>query len=221
MENILEFVNVHYRIDGPDGALHLLNGVSFSLSRGESLAITGPSGSGKTSMLRLAAGLVPISEGHIHLDGADLAKIDAEGRAVLRRTKLGQVFQHFRLVENLDAIENVVLGQELAGLEVDFDAAADALAQVGLEHRMQHRPAMLSGGERQRVGIARALIHNPPLVLADEPTGNLDRDRAGQVFELLLASVEARGAGLILVTHDPELAARCGRKLVIRGGVLH
>ena len=86
---------------------------------------------------------------------------------------------------------------------------------------MQHRPAMLSGGERQRVGIARALIHNPPLVLADEPTGNLDRDRAGQVFELLLAGVEARGAGLILVTHDPELAARCGRKLVIRGGVLH
>jgi ABC-type antimicrobial peptide transport system, ATPase component len=150
--------------------------------------------------------------------GGSLSQASDEERARIRRTKLGQVFQQFRLVDTLTAVENVMLGMELAGLDMSLDAANEALEDVGLGNRARHMPDQLSGGERQRVGIARAIIHEPPIVLADEPTGNLDRARAGQIFDLLLNRVEQSGASLVVVTHDPELAASCDTQLHLRGG---
>jgi len=219
---LLEARRLHFVHHGPGGTLGILQGVDLTIKAGEKVAILGPSGSGKTSLLMLLSGLEVPSAGEIWLDGVNLAALDEEGRARLRRERIGIVFQAFHLVPTLTALENVALPLELQGMRprAARQAAAEMLAAVGLAGRAHHRPSALSGGEQQRVAIARALITRPALVLADEPTGNLDAETAAQVMGVFFARLEEAGAALCLVTHDAELAARTDRRLALRHGRL-
>ncbi|MEM7078715.1 MAG: ABC transporter ATP-binding protein [Pseudomonadota bacterium] len=200
--------------------LTVLNDVTLDIAAGESAAIIGPSGSGKTTLLLLLAGLDQPDSGSIEIEGTDLGKLSADERADLRRDRLGIVFQSFHLIPSLTALGNVTLPLEIAG---DPDAEAKArtiLERVGLSHRESHYPTQLSGGEQQRVAIARALVHEPPLILADEPTGNLDKDTGASITDLLFDLHHNLGSTLVLVTHDGTLAARCQRQLRLDGGAL-
>ena len=205
-------------VDGPDGPLTILDGVSFALARGDSLAIVGASGSGKTTLLGLLAGLDRPSSGAIVLAGEKLDALDEEERARLRRRRVGFVFQNFHLLPALNAEENVMLPLELDGRADARDRAGDALARVGLAARRHHYPAQLSGGEQQRVALARAFVHEPEILFADEPTGNLDQRTGAAIGDLLFALNREHGTTLVLATHDASLAARCARKLALSGG---
>jgi putative ABC transport system ATP-binding protein len=207
---------------GPGGALRILQGVDLTIKAGEKVAVLGPSGSGKTSLLMLLGGLEAPSEGEVWLGGVNLGALDEEGRARLRRTQIGIVFQAFHLVPTLDARENVALPLELQGHapRAARAAAEEMLAAVGLAHRARHLPAALSGGEQQRVAIARALVTRPALVLADEPTGNLDAETAEAVMAVFFDRLAEAGAALCLVTHDRALAARTDRVFALRHGRL-
>ena len=214
----LRNVSMHYAL--ADSHVRVLDEVSLDVARGERIAITGPSGSGKTTLLLLLGGLERPTGGSVELDGQRLERLGADELADLRRDRIGIVFQSFHLVPSLNALENVALPLEIAG-RTDARARARALLEaVGLASRMAHYPSQLSGGEQQRVAIARALSHSPKLVLADEPTGNLD-DRTGEaVAQLLFSLSEREGGALLLVTHNPALAARCDRVLRLHGGRL-
>lgn len=200
------------------GRLEILSEVSFDIGRGESVAIVGVSGSGKSTLLGLLAGLDLPTAGRIELAGTCLNELDEDGRARLRGAQLGFVFQSFQLLPGLTALENVMLPLELAGVP---DAAAQAsrlLQRVGLEARLQHYPRQLSGGEQQRVAIARAFVTAPAVLFADEPTGNLDAATGGRIISLLFELNAERGATLVLVTHDPDLARRCQRTIRLDAG---
>ena len=203
-----------------DGQLDVLRGVDLSLEQGETVAILGPSGSGKTTLLLLLAGLEQANGGRILFEEADLDHLDAEALADLRRDRLGIVFQSFHLVPSLTALGNVMLPLEIAGRENARDTALAMLERVGLGERTTHYPSQLSGGEQQRVAIARALVHQPRLLLADEPTGNLDANTGARVIELLFGLNREAGSTMIMVTHDEAIAARCGRVLRLRDGKL-
>jgi putative ABC transport system ATP-binding protein len=205
-------------VDGPDGRLTILDQVSFALPRGESLAIVGASGSGKTTLLGLLAGLDRPSSGSIVLANERLDTLDEEARARLRRRRVGFVFQNFHLLPALNAEENVMLPLELEGRADARARAGDALARVGLGARKHHYPAQLSGGEQQRVALARAFVHEPDILFADEPTGNLDQRTGAAVSDLLFALNREHGTTLVLVTHDATLAARCARRLTLSEG---
>lgn len=205
-------------VAGPDGALTILEGIDLRLNTGHSLAIVGRSGSGKTTLLSLIAGLDRPSTGEVWLAGHALNELDEEQRAALRRRLLGFVFQSFQLIASLDAAENVRLAAELADLDDPEARSAEALALVGLERRRHHLPGQLSGGEQQRVALARAFVHRPPILFADEPTGNLDGENAMRVTELLFDLQQRFGTTLVLVTHDLNLAARCDHRLVLSDG---
>jgi putative ABC transport system ATP-binding protein len=200
------------------GPLAVLHGISFSLDAGESLAIVGPSGSGKTTLLGLCAGLDTPSTGVVRAAGVDLGALDEDGRALFRRREVGFVFQTFQLLPTLTALENVVVPLELRGEKGARARAAELLARVGLGERLDHYPVQLSGGEQQRVALARAFIHQPRLLFADEPTGNLDTATGALLADLLFDMNRAQGATLVLVTHDAELAARADRRLRLRAG---
>jgi len=202
------------------GPLTVLSGIDFTLAAGESLAIVGPSGSGKTTLLGLCAGLDAPSEGTMRAAGVDLGALDEDGRAIFRRREVGFVFQSFQLLSTLTALENVMVPLELRGERGAKARAADQLARVGLGERLDHYPVQLSGGEQQRVALARAFIHQPRLLFADEPTGNLDSATGAKLVELLFELNQAHGTTLVLVTHDLELAARAGRRLRLRSGRL-
>ncbi len=204
-----------------EGTLQVLRHLSMQVERGQSLAIVGQSGSGKTSLLLLMAGLERPSAGRIDLDGIDLATLAPDDLADLRRDRLGIVFQSFHLLPSLTALDNVALPLRMAGASDAFDRARAMLDRVGLQPRASHLPAQLSGGEQQRVAIARALVHRPALVLADEPTGNLDEHTGERVRELLLDLHRDAGTTLVLVTHDASFAARCDRVLRLSDGRLH
>lgn len=202
-------------------SVRVLNEVSLALAPGERLAVVGPSGSGKSTLLALAAGLDSPSSGIITLGGVSLSDLTEDGRAALRNTLVGFVFQNFQLIPSLTALENVALPAELlADVLPDTiqERARALLAQVGLETRTTHYPSQLSGGEQQRVAIARALINGPKIIFADEPTGNLDSVSAAQVLDLLIALNEQHGAGLLCVTHDARVAARMHRAVEVRDG---
>jgi putative ABC transport system ATP-binding protein len=200
--------------------LQILQDISFTVMSGETLALVGASGSGKSTLLGLLAGLDLPTAGAVSLDGQDLGALDEDGRARLRGRLLGFVFQSFQLLPALDALENVALPLELAG-RADAESLAQAwLERVGLGGRLHHRPQQLSGGEQQRVALARAFAPVPRLVLADEPTGNLDAQTGERIIELMFELNRAAGTTLILVTHDRELAARCDRILELQGGCL-
>lgn len=208
------------RVRGPEGEIRILDRIDLQVFPGESVAIVGASGSGKTTLLGLLAGLDRPSEGEIILAGRRLAELDEEALAALRLAQIGFVFQSFHLLPHLTVEENIALPLELRG-ERDPERVRVALASVGLEERRRHLPRTLSGGEQQRAAIARAFVTLPRLLFADEPTGNLDRETGRRVGELLFRLNRERGATLLLVTHDRELASRCDRVLALSEGRLH
>ncbi len=200
------------------GKLDILQEIDFSVESGETLAIVGASGSGKSTLLGLLAGLDVPSVGTVRLRGQDMYALDEDGRAALRGKHIGFVFQSFQLLPALTAIENVMMPLELAGLPGARESARHWLTRVGLEHRMTHYPKYLSGGEQQRVALARAFAIQPSLLLADEPTGNLDAQTGQHIIELMFALNREAGTTLVLVTHDDELAAACQRSIRLRSG---
>jgi putative ABC transport system ATP-binding protein len=206
------------QVPSPEGQLTILDDINLSVARGESLAIVGASGSGKSTLLGLMAGLDTASHGKVYLDGQDLGVLDEDGRASLRASRVGFVFQSFQLLPSLTALENVMLPLELAGRGDARQAAETVLERVGLGDRLHHYPKQLSGGEQQRVAIARAYAGEPVILFADEPTGNLDRKTGERVGELLFALNHEHGTTLVLVTHDVRLAERCDRIVELDGG---
>ncbi|WP_297925990.1 ATP-binding cassette domain-containing protein [Metallibacterium sp.] len=216
---MLEARDVSKRVRSPGGdELEILDAVDLCVPRGASAAIVGASGSGKTTLLGLLAGLDQPSAGRIVLDGHVLTDLDEERRARLRRRLVGFVFQSFQLLPALSALENVLLPLELEGAGNAVARAREALTAVGLARRLRHYPAQLSGGEQQRVAIARAFVHQPRVLFADEPTGNLDRRTGAGVIDLLFELNRAHGTTLVLVTHDNNLAARCDALLELLDG---
>lgn len=201
-------------------SLEVLSGVDMQIGDGETVAIVGPSGSGKTTLLILLAGLESPATGSISIDGADITGLDADELADLRRDKLGIVFQSFHLVPSLTALGNVSLPIEIAGGDGARDRARRLLARVGLAERQHHYPSQLSGGEQQRVAIARALAHSPNVLLADEPTGNLDIHTGAKIIEMLFELNAETGSTMVLVTHDTEIAQRCQRVFHLDNGKL-
>jgi len=201
-------------------SVSILRGLNLEVSAGETVAILGPSGSGKSTLLSLLAGFDTPTSGSVQLAGEPLASLDEEGRAALRARHLGFVFQSFALLDNLTALDNVRIAAEISGLQQPRAAAITGLDHVGLGHRLDHRPPELSGGEQQRVALARAFVHRPPIVLADEPTGNLDQATGARIVDQMFALNADAGTALVLVTHDPALASRCGRQLYLHDGQL-
>ena len=204
----------------PDRNLVILDDISFSVEAGESMAIVGASGSGKSTLLGLLAGLDMPSQGQIWLDGKELTALDEDGRAALRATTVGFVFQSFQLLPSMTALENVMLPLELTSRPSAVTHAKDILERVGLDERLHHYPKQLSGGEQQRVAIARAFAAAPKVLFADEPTGNLDRDTGEVVRDLLFSLNRERSTTLVLVTHDARLADHCNRRIELDGGRL-
>lgn len=201
-----------------EGRLTILQAVNFAIAPGETVAVVGASGSGKSTLLGLLAGLDEPSAGQVLLDGVSLTELDEDGRARLRGHLLGFVFQSFQLLPALTALENVLLPLELSGVENAAALARDWLGRVGLGERLDHYPKHLSGGEQQRVALARAFAPAPRLILADEPTGNLDQATGTQIMDLMFRLNREQGTTLVLVTHDPAMAARCGRQLRVAEG---
>ncbi|MDH2327427.1 ATP-binding cassette domain-containing protein [Cereibacter sp. SYSU M97828] len=217
MSAVLELREAKLVLEGNAGPVEILRGIDLTVSRGESLGLVGPSGSGKSSLLMLMGGLERASSGTVHALGQDLSAMDEDGLARFRRGNMGVVFQSFHLIPTMTARENVALALELAG-EPDAGERADAeLASVGLSHRAGHYPRQMSGGEQQRVALARAWVTRPGILLADEPTGNLDGATGAAIMDLLFG-LRDLGATLVLVTHAPELAARCDRVVRLADG---
>jgi putative ABC transport system ATP-binding protein len=215
---VIELVEVSRTVKSGAGPLTILHPTSLAIARGQAVAITGPSGSGKSTLLGLIAGLDAPTSGRILLDGTDITRLGEEELARLRGRLVGIVFQFFHLLPSLTALENVLVPLEIAGVPGARARARALLADVGLEARGHHYPSQLSGGEQQRVAIARALANDPPIVLADEPTGNLDSVTGHHVIELLIAVNRERGRTLVLVTHDPELASLADEVVNLRDG---
>jgi putative ABC transport system ATP-binding protein len=205
-----------------DGAssVHVLKGIDLDISGGQSVGIVGPSGSGKSTLLMVVAGLERLDTGEVHVAGHPLHTLGEDAVAAVRGSSIGIVFQSFHLIPNMTALENVAVPLELAGRADAFERAREELVAVGLGERLTHYPGQLSGGEQQRVAIARALAPDPALIVADEPTGNLDGDTGRQIADLLFAKQAERGATLLLVTHDPSLASRCNRQVSVRSGLI-
>jgi putative ABC transport system ATP-binding protein len=207
-----------FSVPAASGVVNILRGVELSVRPGEAVGIVGPSGSGKTSLLMLLAGLERPTAGMLSVAGRDLADLDEDALARFRREQVGIVFQAFHLIPTMTALENVAVPLEFAGRDDAFERATASLREVGLGHRLSHYPGQLSGGEQQRVALARALVAEPRLLLADEPTGNLDRATGAAVMELIFGLRARLGTTLLLITHDPDLAARCERQLRMEDG---
>jgi putative ABC transport system ATP-binding protein len=210
--------DIHLTLGSAAGPVNILRGISLEIGPGETVALLGPSGSGKSTLMMVAAGLERPSAGSVAVAGHDLAGLDEDGLARLRRRHVGIVFQAFHLIPTMTALENVAIPLELAGARDAFAAAEAALGRVGLDHRLTHYPAQLSGGEQQRVAIARAFVAGPQLLLADEPTGNLDGATGDIVIDCLFGEHERQGTSLLLITHDARLAERCERQLHMLDG---
>lgn len=221
---IVDASGVNYILEVASRPLHILRNVALRVETSEVVAIVGPSGSGKTSLLMLLAGLERATSGRVIVAGQDLSALNEDDLAVFRRHTLGIVFQSFHLIPSLTALDNVGLALEIASPELSLadtrTAAAAALAAVGLGDRVHHRPSALSGGEQQRVGLARAMIARPRLLLADEPTGNLDQETGAVVVELMFDLARKQGTAVVLITHDPSLAARADRVFTMTSGEL-
>ena len=215
---LLTAKNVHKSFEAADGIYPVLRGVDLTLNCGETLALTGESGSGKSTLLHLIGGLDVPDKGQIIVDGTDIAALDDTGRAAIRRGIVGVVFQQFNLIPSLRVRDNIAFQARLAG-RFDPDWSADLAERLGLTAQLNKYPEQLSGGQQQRVAIARTLAPKPRLVLADEPTGNLDEDTAATVLDILLALVAETDAGLLMVTHSTALAARMSRRMHLRAGL--
>src|SRR5690242_11139318 len=217
-DSVLKAENLSKQVSSPEGALTIVHGVSLDIVDGESVAVVGASGAGKSTLLALLAGLDLPTTGRVLLEGTDLTRLDEDGRARLRAQRVGFVFQSFHLIPALTALENVMLPLELAGRPDARRSAQETLSRVGLKDRVAHYPRQLSGGEQQRVALARAFVTQPAVLFADEPTGNLDTVTGGRVGELLFELNAHSHTTLILVTHDRELASRCGRLIEMEAG---
>jgi putative ABC transport system ATP-binding protein len=215
---VIDAANVTLRLGRGEAAVDILRGVDLRVRSGESVAILGPSGSGKSSLMAILSGLERATSGQVQVAGHDFTKLDEDGLARARRGRIGIVLQAFHLIPTMTALENVAVPLELAGHADPFTRARGELEAVGLGHRLSHYPAQLSGGEQQRVALARATAPGPILLFADEPTGNLDAATGGAIVELMFAKVRAGASTLVLITHDPELAAQCDRIIEMRDG---
>lgn len=216
--SVLALSDVHLSLDGNAGKVDILKGISVEVERGISLGLTGASGSGKSSLLMVIGGLERATSGHVSVLGEDLSSMNEDALARFRSSHMGVVFQSFHLIPTMTALENVALPLELAGETDAFERAAAELEAVGLGARGDHYPSQMSGGEQQRVALARAVVGRPEILLADEPTGNLDAATGEMVMQLLFDLRDRHGATLILVTHSPELASRCDRVVQLSDG---
>jgi putative ABC transport system ATP-binding protein len=215
---ILKLDAVNLNLKSEAGSVHILKDVSLSLPAGKTVGVMGPSGSGKTTLLMVLSGLERPTSGAVTVAGADLSAMDEDGLAAFRRDNIGIVFQNFHLIPTMTALENVAVPLELAGRKDAFHLAEEALKAVGLGHRLTHYPSQLSGGEQQRTAVARAFAPSPKLILADEPTGNLDAETGKMVTELMFGLTRQRGTTLVLVTHEAALAKRCDMTVHIKDG---
>jgi putative ABC transport system ATP-binding protein len=215
---MVDLRDVHLTLGSVAGPVNILRGLSFRVERGEAVGVVGPSGSGKSTMLAIMGGLERASTGVVRVADTDLTKLDEDGLARFRRARIGIVFQSFHLIPTMTALENVAVPLELAGRRDAFAVAKAELQAVGLGHRIDHYPAQLSGGEQQRVALARAMAPQPALILADEPTGNLDGANGRAVLDLLLTQTKTRGGTLVLITHDMAVARACDRVARIEDG---
>jgi putative ABC transport system ATP-binding protein len=215
---IIQLEGVELSLPSAAGMVHILRGVDLAVRAGESVGVVGPSGSGKSTMVMIMAGLERASKGRVVVDGADYAAMNEDALALFRRNTIGIVFQSFHLVPAMTALENVAIPLELAGRSDAFDRARAELETVGLGHRLSHYPSQMSGGEQQRVALARAFATEPKLILADEPTGNLDGANGRAVVDLLFGAQQRLGTTLLLITHDAALAEHCHRVLRMEDG---
>lgn len=214
----IQLDDIHLTLTSDAGEVNILRGINLQISRGETVGLVGPSGSGKTSMLMVVAGLERPTSGSVRVADRDITHLNEDKLAMFRRDHTGIVFQNFHLVPTMTALENVALPLEFAGRAQAFDMARAQLEAVGLGHRLEHYPGQLSGGEQQRVALARAFVTEPTILLADEPTGNLDGKTGETVMELLFDLHERKGTTLLLITHAPQLAERCKRILTMADG---
>ncbi len=219
-EPAVELENVHLSLGRGAARVHILKGISLKIGRGETAALVGPSGSGKSTLLMVMAGLERPDAGNVKVDGTSLGGLGEDALARFRGARIGIVFQSFHLIPTMTALENAAIPLELAGAAEPYARARTALAAVGLEDRLSHYPAQLSGGEQQRVALARALAPNPAILVADEPTGNLDEATGAGIIDLMFALKKERRATLIVVTHDSALASKCERRIELHSGRL-
>ncbi|WP_445679632.1 ABC transporter ATP-binding protein [Radicibacter daui] len=217
---VVRVSDLHVTLASAAGPVNILRGIDLEVEAGETVSIVGPSGSGKSTLMMVIGGLERASSGSIEIAGQPLGGLGEDALALLRRDHIGIVFQDFHLVPTMTALENVALPLELAGADDAFARAEAELKAVGLGHRLTHYPAQLSGGEQQRVALARAAAPRPSLLLADEPTGNLDGSTGHIIIELLFERARSSGSTLVLITHDPQLAERCGRQIAMRDGIV-
>lgn len=217
-KSIIELKKADLTLGNAAASVHVLKNIDLSIGEGEAVGIVGPSGSGKSTLLMVLAGLERLDSGEIVVADTELHKLGEDALADFRGRNIGIVFQSFHLIANMTALENVAVPLELANAPNPFEIAKRELIAVGLGERLNHYPGQLSGGEQQRVAIARALAPSPAVLIADEPTGNLDTDTGKQIADLLFAKQAERGMTMVLVTHDPSLAARCSRQIKVRSG---
>ncbi|HEY7688408.1 MAG TPA: ABC transporter ATP-binding protein [Dongiaceae bacterium] len=217
-ESMVRLEDIHLKLESAAGEVNILRGLNLEVAAGETVSVIGPSGSGKSTMMMVIAGLERPISGRIRIAGTDFGGLNEDALALFRRKFVGIVFQNFHLIPTMTALENVAVPLELAGDGAAFDKAARELDAVGLGHRTTHYPGQLSGGEQQRVALARAFVVEPQLLLADEPTGNLDGDTGQRIIDLMFELRQRRGTTLVLITHDPALARRCGRTVQLLDG---
>ena len=219
-DNNIVLENVHLNLNTSAGRINILRGISLKIKSGESVAVIGPSGGGKTTLIMAIAGLEKISSGSLRVAGVETSELGEDDLAMLRRKNFGIVFQDFHLIPTMTALENVAIPLELAGASSDvaFSVSRNQLKSVGLGHRFDHYPSQLSGGEQQRVAIARAYASKPGILLADEPTGNLDGETGVKIMDLLFELQKDNETTMVLISHDNELADRCGRTITLADG---
>ncbi|WP_374829044.1 ABC transporter ATP-binding protein [Paenochrobactrum pullorum] len=220
VEQAIVLDNIELTLGHGVSSVHVLKGISLSLQQGHSFGIVGPSGSGKSTLLMVLAGLEKVDSGSVTIHGERLDLMNEDQAAAFRGQNIGIVFQSFHLIPNMTALENVAVPLELAGRKDAFEVAEKELRAVGLGERLNHYPSQLSGGEQQRVAIARALAPSPKILIADEPTGNLDTVTGQQITDLLFTKQRETGLTMVLVTHDPSLAARCDLEIPVRSGLI-
>ncbi|WP_310621826.1 ABC transporter ATP-binding protein [Flexibacterium corallicola] len=210
--------DVHLSLGQGAGRVHILKGITLNIEKGQSVGLIGPSGSGKSTLLMVMAGLERSNQGEVIVAGEELNSLSEDELAQFRGRNVGIIFQSFHLIPNMTALENTAIPLELAGHQDAFEKATKELEAVGLKDRLSHYPSQLSGGEQQRVAVARALVSNPEILIADEPTGNLDEATGKQIVDLMFSAQKRKNMTMILVTHDPSLADKCERKIAVRSG---